>query len=136
MERCVPGLGGVPLLCLLQGWEAGGGKEAPSGEAGEGRRTGAQSEAAHTAGTSPTATHRNAATHTRQCACPAAAAHTPRNPKALSLPSPHAAGADCLSRGARAVEEFDVEAAVTMLYDAIDIYENEDREANAQDIFR
>ena len=46
------------------------------------------------------------------------------------------AAADSLARGARAVEETDVEGAMTLLFDALDIYENEAQEANAQDIFR
>lgn len=39
-------------------------------------------------------------------------------------------------RGARAIEEVDVETAMSMLYDAIDIYENETKSANANDVFR
>ncbi len=49
---------------------------------------------------------------------------------------PVRAAADTLARGARAVEEWDVEAAMTLLYDAIDIYEAEGKEANASDVFR
>jgi hypothetical protein len=45
-------------------------------------------------------------------------------------------GAECLARGAKIIEEHDVEGALALLFDALDIYENESREANAQDIFR
>jgi hypothetical protein len=46
------------------------------------------------------------------------------------------AGADALARGARAVEEWDIEAAMTLLYDAVDIYESDTKEANAAEVFR
>ncbi|GFH26279.1 gamma-soluble NSF attachment protein, partial [Haematococcus lacustris] len=44
--------------------------------------------------------------------------------------------ADCLARGARQLEEHDVEHALTLLYDAVDIYESDTKEANAADVFR
>mmetsp|Transcript_17378 Transcript_17378/g.29773 ORF Transcript_17378/g.29773 Transcript_17378/m.29773 type:complete len:336 (+) Transcript_17378:26-1033(+) len=45
-------------------------------------------------------------------------------------------GADCLMRGARSIDEVDVEQAMTMLFDAIDIYENDTQTSNGQDVFR
>lgn len=39
-------------------------------------------------------------------------------------------------KGARALEEHDLEGAMKMLYDALDIYETEGKEHNAGDIYR
>lgn len=46
------------------------------------------------------------------------------------------AAADCLAKGAKAIEEFDAETAIAMLFDAVDIYESDTRDNNASDVFR
>lgn len=46
------------------------------------------------------------------------------------------AAADCLARGAKVIQDQDIEQALTMLYDAVDIYENDDRTNNAAEVFR
>ena len=48
----------------------------------------------------------------------------------------HTAAADCLARGAKILEEYDLETAMHLLYDALDIYESETRDANAAEVFR
>ena len=46
------------------------------------------------------------------------------------------AGADALARGARAVESDDIEQSVKMLLEALELYENDGKEALGADTYR
>ncbi|MEW5302345.1 MAG: hypothetical protein WDW36_005142 [Sanguina aurantia] len=46
------------------------------------------------------------------------------------------AGADCSARGAKALDESSPDEALKLYLEALDLYESEDREANASDVFR
>lgn len=54
-----------------------------------------------------------------------------------SLPTPLALpGADCLAKGAKALEDHDLEKALVMAEEALEIYKSEDKAQDALDVFR